>query len=56
MAPGATPKNVIARLNVEIARALAQPEVKEKLLAQGLVAAPSTPEEWRAHTRGFRIT
>jgi tripartite-type tricarboxylate transporter receptor subunit TctC len=45
MAPAGTPKNVIARLNAELGRTLAQPDVKEKLLAQGLIAAPSTPEQ-----------
>ncbi|MDB5921395.1 MAG: h16, partial [Betaproteobacteria bacterium] len=51
MAPSGTPRNVIARLNAEIGRALAQPAVKEKLLAQGLIAAPSTPEELTARIR-----
>jgi tripartite-type tricarboxylate transporter receptor subunit TctC len=51
MAPSGTPKNVIARLNAEIGRTLAQPAVKEKLLAQGLIAAPSTPEELTARIR-----
>jgi tripartite-type tricarboxylate transporter receptor subunit TctC len=51
MAPAATPRNVIARLNADVGRALAQPEVKEKLLAQGLIASPSTPEQLTARIR-----
>ena len=51
MAPAATPKDAIARLNAEIARALALPELKEKLLAQGLIASPSTPEQLTARIR-----
>jgi tripartite-type tricarboxylate transporter receptor subunit TctC len=51
MAPTATPKDVIARLNAEIGRALVVPEVKEKLLAQGLVASPSTPGQLTARIR-----
>jgi tripartite-type tricarboxylate transporter receptor subunit TctC len=51
MAPAATPKDAIARLNVEIGRALALPELNEKLLAQGLIASPSTPEQLTARIR-----
>ena len=45
MAPGGTPKEIITRLNAEAIRALAAPEVREKLLAQGLVPTPMTPEQ-----------
>ena len=45
-APAATPRAAITRLNAEIARALAEPAMREKLLAQGLVAAPNTPEQF----------
>ena len=51
MAPAATPKNIIAHLNAEVARTLAQSDVKSKLLAQGLIAAPSTPEQLTARIR-----
>jgi tripartite-type tricarboxylate transporter receptor subunit TctC len=51
MAPAATPKSVITRLNGEIGRALSQREVKDKLVAQGLIAAPSTPEQLGAAIR-----
>jgi tripartite-type tricarboxylate transporter receptor subunit TctC len=44
-APAGTPREIIVRLNTETVRALAQPEVKAKLLTQGLIAAPSTPEQ-----------
>jgi tripartite-type tricarboxylate transporter receptor subunit TctC len=38
-------------LNAEIERALGLPELKEKLLAQGLIASPSTPEQLTARIR-----
>jgi tripartite-type tricarboxylate transporter receptor subunit TctC len=42
---GGTPQPVVDKLNREIVRILQLPEVKEKLLASGYVAAPSTPQE-----------
>ena len=46
LAPTGTPPPVIARLNGEIAKWLATPEAKEKLLAQGANAAGGTPEDF----------
>jgi tripartite-type tricarboxylate transporter receptor subunit TctC len=51
MAPAGTPKEIIARLNAEILKALANPGVREKLLAQGLTVRGSSPEELGAATR-----
>ena len=51
MAPVGTPKEIIARLNAEILKALADPEVKSKLNAQGLTVRGSSPEELGAATR-----
>lgn len=45
MAPAKTPKEIIARLNREIVKALNAPEVKALLNKQGLEPAPGTPEE-----------
>jgi tripartite-type tricarboxylate transporter receptor subunit TctC len=45
MAPGGTPKEIVARLNSEAIRALAAPDVREKLLAQGLIPTPMTPDQ-----------
>jgi tripartite-type tricarboxylate transporter receptor subunit TctC len=44
-APARTPVPIIDRLNREIVRFLARPEVKEKLIATGVEAAGSSPEE-----------
>jgi tripartite-type tricarboxylate transporter receptor subunit TctC len=51
MAPAGTPKEIVARLNAEIAKALADPEVRDKLRDQGLTARGTSPEELGAATR-----
>ena len=48
LAPAGTPRETIARLNAETVRALAQPDMKAKLLTQGLIATSSTPEKLAA--------
>ncbi len=45
MAPAGTPREAIARLNAEIVRAVALPDIKEKFLSFGTDAASSTPDE-----------
>ena len=50
-APAATAREIVARLNAETARALAQPDMKAKLLAQGMIAKSSTPEQLEADIR-----
>lgn len=44
----ATPQAAVARLNAEIVRLLNLPEVRESMRAQGLISAPSTPEQFAA--------
>jgi len=51
VAPAGTPKEIIARLDAEIAKALAAPEVREKLVAQGFTLRGSSSEELRQATR-----
>ena len=45
MAPTGTPRDIIMRLNGDATKALAAPDVKEKLMAQGLIPTPMTPEQ-----------
>jgi tripartite-type tricarboxylate transporter receptor subunit TctC len=45
MAPAGTPKDIVNRLAVEVQKALADPEVREKLNLQGLTPRGSTPDE-----------
>jgi tripartite-type tricarboxylate transporter receptor subunit TctC len=44
LAPDGTPALIVARLHQEIVRALARPELKEKLLMAGIEALGSSPE------------
>lgn len=46
LVPAGTPKDIVARLNTEINRLLAQPDVREKLVAMGADPQGSTPEEF----------
>lgn len=48
MAPAATPRPIVERLQAEVIRALADPEVKEKLLKLGLEAHGRTGAEFQA--------
>ncbi len=45
LAPAATPKPVIAKLNAEIIKMLADREMAQRLAVQGSDPAPSTPEQ-----------
>jgi len=45
MAPAGTPKEIITFLNREVSKALADPNVKERLIALGLVPVGSTADE-----------
>ena len=40
-----TPKSIVDRLNTEIVRILAKPEIKAKFVEMGMTAVSSTPEE-----------
>ena len=51
-APAKTPAALVERLNAEIQRALAAPEVKEKLASLGVTARGSTPDEMKRLVAG----
>lgn len=50
-APAKTPPEIVARLHAATVKALAMPDVREKLAAQGAEAVGNTPEEFRAYIR-----
>jgi tripartite-type tricarboxylate transporter receptor subunit TctC len=50
-APGNLPKDVLTKLNREIARIVKLPDVSEKLVAQGAIPVGNTPEEFAAFVR-----
>jgi tripartite-type tricarboxylate transporter receptor subunit TctC len=49
LAPAATPRPIIDRLNAELVRALKAPDVREQLDRQGVEPQPGTPEELRKY-------
>ena len=47
--PARTPKDVVAKLNAELKKALDQPDAKERFAAQGFSATWTTPEKFGAY-------
>jgi tripartite-type tricarboxylate transporter receptor subunit TctC len=48
LAPAGTPPGIVARLNSEMTKALAQPAVAERLAGAGLIPTGGTPEAMAA--------
>lgn len=51
LAPAGTPREVIVKVNADMVKALALPEVKSALAAQGMEVTPSSPEQMAALMR-----
>ena len=52
MAPAATPREIVARLHADAAKALSNPQMREKFQALGVELAPSaSPEDFSAYIR-----
>jgi len=49
LAPAGTPQAIVAKLHQAIVHALAQPEVRERLVSEGAEVIGSTPEAFAAH-------
>lgn len=49
LAPASTPKEIVNALNAEIGKALAAPDVRERLAAQGAEPRASTPQEFASY-------
>ena len=54
--PAGTPKAVVDRLNAEINKVIAKPEVKAAWDKQGAVAMSMTPAEFDAYLRKVKVT
>ena len=52
LAPAGVPKEIIARLNTAIVKAVNTPEMREAFIKQGLDAQTGTPEQFAAFIRG----
>jgi tripartite-type tricarboxylate transporter receptor subunit TctC len=49
--PAGTPRDIVVKLNRELVRALGNPQVKERLISQGIEPIGSSPEEWVAYEK-----
>jgi tripartite-type tricarboxylate transporter receptor subunit TctC len=49
--PAGTPRAIVARLNADTVKALADPDVKKKFADLGVEAVSSTPEQFSAFIR-----
>ncbi len=50
-APGGTPRPIVDRLHSEIVRVLKMPDIRERLLRDGIEPIGSTPEQFMEHTK-----
>lgn len=51
VAPAATPRDIVNKLNADFALALDAPDLRKRMKAIGQTLAPSTPEEFQAQIR-----
>ena len=51
MAPAGTPTALVHKISADIARVVAMPDVRERILAQASVPVGNTPEEYDAFIR-----
>ena len=56
LAPAGTPREVIAKINADVQKVLASPDVKEKLATQGGETHGSTPEAFAAFMKAEHDT
>ena len=55
LAPAATPRELIVRLNAELTKALTAPDLKERLGAAGIEPMTSTPEQFAAFIKSETV-
>jgi tripartite-type tricarboxylate transporter receptor subunit TctC len=51
VAPAGTPREIVQKLNAEVLKILAMPDVRERFQAQGVEPVGSTPEQFGEHIR-----
>ena len=51
LAPAATPREVVNRLNAELVKTVSAPDVRERFIGAGIEPASSTPEQFAAYVR-----
>jgi tripartite-type tricarboxylate transporter receptor subunit TctC len=55
VAPAGTPRDVVLKLNAEVLRILAMPDVRERFQSQGVEPVGSTPEQFGEHIKGQMV-
>jgi len=50
-APAGTPREIVSRIQSEVARVVQLPDVRERFYRDGIEAVASTPDEFAAHIR-----
>jgi tripartite-type tricarboxylate transporter receptor subunit TctC len=55
LAPAATPREIIIRLNQELAKALTAPDLRERFAAGGIETQISTPEQFASFARAETV-
>ncbi len=55
LAPTATPRDIVNRLNQELAKALASPDIRERFASGGIEPLTSTPEQFAAFARAETV-
>ena len=51
LAPGATPRAIVERINRDVVRVLQLPEVRDRLVAEAFEVPADTPEQFAAHIK-----
>jgi tripartite-type tricarboxylate transporter receptor subunit TctC len=51
VAPANLPKDILAKLNGEIVKALKSPQITETLTKAGVIVVASTPEQFSTHIK-----
>ena len=52
LAPAGTPRDIVVKLQQEIARIMKSPDIQERLMARGIEPAFSTPDQFGEYIRG----
>jgi tripartite-type tricarboxylate transporter receptor subunit TctC len=53
-APAGTPREIVGRIQAEVARTVQLPDIKERFFKDGIEPVASTPEQFAAHIRAER--
>ena len=53
-APAATPREIVSRIQQDVARVLQLPDIKDRFLKDGIAPVGSTPDQFAAHIRSER--